>query len=85
MSVANIEIEEFNESFDDLLLDNDNEAFGGLDGDDMAPVGVSDTDDSDSGISDGDYDERAENIPMNDAQTYDRWAFSEPVGSSPEV
>nr|CDJ91665.1 piggyBac transposable element-derived protein [Haemonchus contortus] len=68
MSTPNIEMEVFDESFDNWLRDSDDDAAGDLDGDDMAPAVVRDTDDSDTEISDDDYDDGAETIWINDAQ-----------------
>nr|CDJ86837.1 similar to piggyBac-derived 2 (AGAP012114-PA) [Haemonchus contortus] len=84
MSIPDIEMEDYNESFDNWLHDSDNDAAGGLDGDDIAPAVVPDIGDSDTEISDDDYDEGAENVRVNDAQRYDRWTL-EPVGTDLEV
>nr|CDJ86081.1 unnamed protein product [Haemonchus contortus] len=65
MSVTDIEMECFNKSFDNWLLDSDDEAADGSDGDDMAPAVVPDTDDSDTEISDDDYDEGAKSLWVN--------------------
>nr|CDJ94888.1 unnamed protein product [Haemonchus contortus] len=55
MSIPDIEMEDFEESFDNWLLDAirtpDDDVAGGSDGDDMAPAVVHDTDGSDTEIS----------------------------------
>nr|CDJ83824.1 unnamed protein product [Haemonchus contortus] len=48
MRVPDIELGDFNESSDNWPLDSDDDAAGGLDGDDMAPAVVPDTDDFDT-------------------------------------
>ncbi|VDO89975.1 unnamed protein product [Haemonchus placei] len=65
-SVPDIEMEGFNESFDNWLLGSDDDAAGGLDGDDMVPAVVLDTDNSDTEISNDDYDRSREHW-VNDA------------------
>ncbi|XGW14139.1 hypothetical protein V3C99_000441, partial [Haemonchus contortus] len=72
MSIPDIDMENFNESFDNWLFDSDGNAAGGLDGDDMASAIVPDTDDSDAEISVDDYDEGAENTWVKDTQRYDK-------------
>ncbi|KAK6040044.1 hypothetical protein COOONC_22451, partial [Cooperia oncophora] len=86
MSALNTDIDEINQSFDELLLDSDAEATSSMEGDDMAPAVVpdSDSDELDSEVSDDD-EEEAENTWEDEAQKYDRWTFSEPVGLSAEV
>nr|CDJ91273.1 unnamed protein product [Haemonchus contortus] len=66
MSIPDIDMEDFNECFDNWLFDSDDNAAGGLVGDDMASAAVPDTDDSDAEISVDDYDEGAENIWVQD-------------------
>ncbi|CAJ0601710.1 unnamed protein product [Cylicocyclus nassatus] len=84
-SVAYNDIDELNESFDDLLLDSDAETPDGADGDNMSPAVVPDTDESDSDISEDDNDEDAENTWIDGAEKHDRWRFTEHVGADPEV
>ncbi|KAK6046117.1 hypothetical protein COOONC_16378, partial [Cooperia oncophora] len=88
MSVPYADIDELNETFDELLLDSDAEVPDGVDADDMTPAVVPDTeaDESDSDVSDYDSnDEEEENTWRNDAQEHERWTFSESVGAAPEV
>ncbi|KAK6729315.1 hypothetical protein RB195_006394 [Necator americanus] len=64
-AIANID--DLNEGFDDLLLDNDAEVADDVGGDDMTPV-VPDTDEYGSDISDYDSDEEAKNSWEGDDQ-----------------
>nr|CDJ87325.1 unnamed protein product [Haemonchus contortus] len=65
MSVSDIEIEDFSESFGNWRLVSDDDAAGGLDGDVMAPAVVSDTE-----ISDGDCDEGEGRLAVQELQRH---------------
>ncbi|WKY06418.1 hypothetical protein Q1695_006535 [Nippostrongylus brasiliensis] len=83
MRVSNTDFDDLNESFEDLMLDGNDEA--GVGDGDMAPAINSDTDGSDSDMSGDGSDGTEENTWLEDFQKNDRGSFDEPVGASTMV